>query len=132
MWLCHESVYQAIYQPGSALLRPSPLAPHRRSPLRSGCDHRRANEHAQQRRPRFEQPMLTISQRPFGPEDRSQAGHWGGRSHHRRGPAVSHRHRRRTADPGHLLAVENELNNRPRHVLQDRPPAELFAALLVS
>jgi IS30 family transposase len=32
----------------------------------------------------------------------------------------------------HLLAVENELNSRPRRVLGDRPPAELFAALLVS
>ena len=32
----------------------------------------------------------------------------------------------------HLLAVENELNNRPRHVLGDRAPAELFAALLAS
>ena len=26
MWLCHESIYQAVYQPGSPLLRPSPLA----------------------------------------------------------------------------------------------------------
>jgi IS30 family transposase len=34
--------------------------------------------------------------------------------------------------PEHLLAVENELNNRPRHVLNDRPPVELFAALLAS
>jgi IS30 family transposase len=32
----------------------------------------------------------------------------------------------------HLLAVENELNNRPRRVLNDRAPAELFAALLAS
>jgi hypothetical protein len=32
----------------------------------------------------------------------------------------------------HLLAVENELNNRPRLVLADRSPAELFAALLAS
>ena len=32
----------------------------------------------------------------------------------------------------HLLAVENELNNRPRHVLGHRAPAELFAALLAS
>jgi transposase, IS30 family len=31
----------------------------------------------------------------------------------------------------HLLA-ENELNNRPRHVLGNRAPAELFAALLAS
>jgi IS30 family transposase len=32
----------------------------------------------------------------------------------------------------HLLAVENELNNRPRLVLNDRAPAQLFATLLAS
>ena len=32
----------------------------------------------------------------------------------------------------HLLAVENELNQRPRMVLDDRSPAELFQALLAS
>jgi IS30 family transposase len=32
----------------------------------------------------------------------------------------------------HLLAVENELNNRPRRVLGDRSPAALFEALLAS
>jgi transposase, IS30 family len=30
------------------------------------------------RRPRFEQPMLTIGQRPFRPGDCSEAGHWEG------------------------------------------------------
>ena len=224
MWLCHESIYQAVYQPGSLLLRPSPLAPQRRSPLRTGRDHRRAHQRAQQRRPRFEQPMLTISQRPFPPEDRSQAGHWEGdliigkdqrsaigtmverqtrtvRLLHlarRDGDGLHGALRARMADlppvllrsitwdqgtemarhltitrslgapvyfcdshspwqrgsnenmngllrdyfpkatdlsahsPQHLLAVENELNNRPRHVLSDRTPAELFAALLAS
>jgi len=34
--------------------------------------------------------------------------------------------------PEHLLAVEHELNRRPRLVLQDRSPAELFTALLAS
>ena len=34
--------------------------------------------------------------------------------------------------PQHLLAVENELNNRPRMILGDRAPAELFAVLLAS
>ena len=32
----------------------------------------------------------------------------------------------------HLLAVENELNNRPRLILNNRAPAELFGALLAS
>jgi IS30 family transposase len=75
MWLCHESIYQAVYQPGSPLTRLSPLASHRRSPLRTGRDHRRAHQRTERRTPRFEQPMLTIHQRPFRPEDRSQAGH---------------------------------------------------------
>lgn len=34
--------------------------------------------------------------------------------------------------PAHLLAVEEELNHRPRMVLQDRCPADLFASLLAS
>jgi IS30 family transposase len=34
--------------------------------------------------------------------------------------------------PQRLLAVEDELNNRPRRVLNDRAPAELFAAVLAS
>ena len=34
--------------------------------------------------------------------------------------------------PAHLRAVENELNHRPRMVLQDRCPADLFTALLAS
>jgi IS30 family transposase len=224
MWLCHESIYQAVYQPGSPLSRPSPLAPHRRSPLRTGRDHRRAHQHGDRRRPRFEQPMLTIGQRPFQSDDRSQAGHWEGdliigkdqgsaigtlverqtrmvRLLHlprRDGDALHDTLKARMADlpPGllrsitwdqgtemarhrtitrslgapvyfcdshspwqrgsnentngllrdyfpkgtdlsahsaeHLLAVENELNNRPRHVLGHRAPAELFAALLAS
>jgi IS30 family transposase len=71
MWLCHESIYQAVYQPGSGLLRPSRLASHRRSPLRTGRDHRRAHQRTERRRARFEHPILTIHQRPFPPEDRS-------------------------------------------------------------
>jgi len=224
MRLCHESIYQAVYQPGSALLRPSPLAPHRRSPLRTGRDHRRAHQRAERRRPRFERPMLTIAQRPFRPEDRSQAGHWEGdliigkdqgsaigtlverqtrvvRLLHlpqRDGDALHDALKARMADlpatllrtitwdqgtemarhlaitrslgapvyfcdshspwqrgsnentngllrdyfpkgtdlsihsPDHLLAVENELNARPRRILNDQAPAQLFAVLLAS
>jgi len=224
MRLCHESIYQTVYQPGSVLMRPSPLAPHRRSPLRTGRDHRRAHQRAQRRRPRFEQPMLTIRDRPFDPLDRSHAGHWEGdliigkdqgsaigtlverqtrmvRLLHmplRDGDTLhgalkarlaglppsllrsitwdqgtemarhltitkslgapvyfcdSHSPWQRGSNentngllrdyfpkgtdlsahpPQHLLAVEIELNNRPRRILGDRTPAELFAALLAS
>ena len=78
MWLCHESIYKAIYRPGSLLMRPSRLAPLQRSPLRTGRDHRRAHQQHDRRRPRFQQPMLAIHQRPFPLADRSEAGHWEG------------------------------------------------------
>ena len=221
MWLCHESIYQAIYQPGSGLLRPSRVTAPNRSPLRTGRDHRRAQQQVQRRRPRFEQPMMSIHQRPFEPEDRSQAGHWEGdliigknggsaigtlverqtrviRLLHmpERDSGALHaaiiarmadlppalvrsitwdqgtemaRHTTITADlgapvyfcdshspwqrgsnenangllrqyfpkatdlrvhaPEHLRAVEEEINNRPRLVLQDRSPASLLAEL---
>lgn len=224
MWLCHESIYQAVYQPNSRFVRPSRLAPHRRSPLRTGRDHRRAHQCHKRRRPRFQQPMLTIHDRPFPPVDRSQAGHWEGdliigdnhlsaigtlverqtrmlrlvhlpradsdslhaalvarmqdlpptlmrsitwdqgtemarhlattdklgaavyfcdsRSPWQRGSNENTNGLLRDYFPKgvslaghlpeHLLAVENELNNRPRMVLQDRCPADLFTALLAS
>jgi IS30 family transposase len=224
MWLCQESIYQAVYQPGSELLRPSQLAPHRHSPLRTGRDHRRAHQRTERRRPRFEQPMLTIHQRPFAPEDRSQPGHWEGdlivgkdqgsaigtlverqtrmvrllHLPHRDADALHEALKARMADlpaallrsitwdqgtemarhltiaqslgapvyfcdsrspwqrgsnentngllrdyfpkgtdlsnhsTDHLLAVENELNSRPRLVLNDHAPTELFKALLTS
>jgi len=224
MWLCDESIYQVVYQPNSRFLRPSPLAPHRRSPLRTGRDHRRAHQRQQRRRPRFQQPMLTIHDRPFPAIDRSEAGHWEGdliigNNHSSAiGTLVERQTRmvrlvhlpRSDADPlhaalvarmrdlpptlmrsitwdqgtemarhlaitdklgapvyfcdsrspwqrgsnentngllrdyfpkgvsltnhppAHLLAVEHELNHRPRIVLQDRCPADLFAALLAS
>lgn len=224
MRLCHESIYQAVYQPNSRFLRPSRLAPHRRSPLRTGRDHRRSHQNQQRRRPRFQQPMLTIHDRPFAVDDRSEAGHWEGDliigNNHSTAigtlverqtrmvrlvhlprsdsdslhaalvarmqdlpPALlrsitwdqgtemarhlstaaklgapiyfcdSHSPWQRGTNentngllrdyfpkgvtlinhpPAHLLAVEHELNHRPRMVLQDRCPADLFAALLTS
>jgi len=78
MRLCHESIYQAIYQPGSTLVRPARVPSPQRSALRTGRDHRRAQQRVERRRPRFAEPMLSIHQRPFAPTDRSQAGHWEG------------------------------------------------------
>ena len=224
MQLCHESIYQALYQPGSLLMRPSRLAPHRRSPLRTGRDHRRAHVALDRRRSRFEQPMLAIHDRPASATDRIEAGHWEGNliigkeglsavgtlvERHSRIVRLLHlprrdgvtvrralterlkdlppslvrsitwdqgtemaRHGEVTAALGvpvyfcdsrspwqrgsnenmngvlrdyfpkgtdlsvhsleHLMAVENELNHRPRRVLQDRSPATLFDALLAS
>ncbi|WP_420093444.1 IS30 family transposase [Mycolicibacter kumamotonensis] len=224
MWLCHESIYQAVYQPNSRFLRPSRLAPHRRSPLRTGRDHRRAHHRKQRRNGRFQQPMLTIHDRPFPAIDRSEAGHWEGdliigdnhlsaigtlverqtrmvrlvhlpradsdslhaalvarmkdlpaalmrsitwdqgtemarhlatteklgapvyfcdsRSPWQRGSNENTNGLLRdyfpkgvtliNHPPAHLRAVEHELNHRPRMVLQDRCPADLFAALLAS
>jgi IS30 family transposase len=223
-WLCHESIYQAVYQPGSSLLRPSKVAPQHRSPLRTGRDHRRAHQNVERRRPRFAQPMLTVHHRPFPPADRSEPGHWEGdliigksqgsaiatlverqtrivRLLHlpcRDSDSLHAALRARMSDlpsnllrsitwdqgtemaqhteiaaslrttiyfcdsrspwqrpsnentngllrqyfpkgtdlsvhpPPHLIAVENELNNRPRRILQDRAPIDLFTALLAS
>lgn len=223
-WLCHEAIYQAIYEPGSALVRPMRVAPFTPSPLRSGRTHRRAQYRNHKRKPRFEQPMQSIHQRPFKPEDRSEPGHWEGdliigknqgsaigtlveratrvvRLLHLTGrdsatlhtairermsdlpPALFRsitwdqgiemaRHRTIAAEfdidvffadahspwqrgsneqtngllrqyfpkgtnlrphsPEHLRAVEDELNGRPRRVLEDRTPAELMTALLAS
>jgi transposase, IS30 family len=78
MWLCHESIYQGVYQPGSPLMRTSKVVSLQRNPLRTGRDHRRAHQRPTGRRPRFAQPMLSIHQRPFEPSDRGQAGHWEG------------------------------------------------------
>lgn len=202
----------------------SRLAPHHRSPLRTGRDHPRAHQRLERRRPRFEQPLLTIHQRPFAAEDRTEAGHWEGdliigkdqrsaigtlverktrlvRLLHlplRDGDTLHEAWKDRLADlparllrsitwdqgtemarhltiakslgapvyfcdshspwqrgsnesvngllrdyfpkgtalsihsPEHLLGVEIELNNRPRLVLTNRAPADLFATLLAS
>lgn len=224
MWLCHESIYQAVYQPGSPLVRPTRVAPQHRSPLRSGRDHRRAHQNVERRRPRFAQPMLSVHDRPFPPADRTEAGHWEGdliigkdqgsaigtlverqtrvvrllhlpsrdsdslhaalqarmgdlppgllrsitwdqgtemarhteiaaslrtkiyfcdsrppwqRPSNENTNGLLRQHFPKGTDlgvhpPEHLIAVEDELNRRPRRVVQDRAPIDLFTSLLAS
>ena len=68
-----ETIYQAVYRPGSGIIRkPSP------SPLRTGRDHRRGHSRQIRAGRRFAQPMLSVHDRGFEPTDRSVAGHWEG------------------------------------------------------
>jgi IS30 family transposase len=64
-WLCHESIYQAIYDPAVELTRPARRRRRRRRLL------------GLQRRGRLT-AMTMIDQRPAEVEDRVQAGHWEG------------------------------------------------------
>ena len=118
MWLCHESIYQAVYQPGSPLLRPSRLAPHRRSPLRTGRDHRRAQQHEDRRRPRFEQPMLTHPPAAVPARGPVRGRALGGRPDHRQGPGLGDRHPRRASDPAGAAAAPSP--TRQRHPARRR------------
>jgi transposase, IS30 family len=71
--LAPETIYQELYRVKSLLTRrPEP------PPLRTGRDHRRAHTRFTRARRRFAEPMLSVHQRPFPPEDRSQPGHWEG------------------------------------------------------
>lgn len=68
-----ETIYQAVYRPGSGIVRkPAP------SPLRTGRDHRRGHTRQIRAGRRFAQPMLSVHERGFDPADRSEAGHWEG------------------------------------------------------
>lgn len=68
-----ETIYQAVYRPGSGIIRkPAP------SPLRTGRDHRRGHSRQIRAGRRFAQPMLSVHDRGFEPTDRSVAGHWEG------------------------------------------------------
>lgn len=73
MRLAPESIYLALYRPDSGL-----IVPKKPSPLRTGRDHRRAHSRISTAGRRFAQPMLSIHERGFPPEDRSQPGHWEG------------------------------------------------------
>ncbi|WP_405702494.1 IS30 family transposase [Streptomyces sp. NBC_01383] len=73
MHVVHETVYQALYVQGRGELRRE-LA----RALRTGRVRRKPRRQAQQRQPRFRDPMVMISERPAEVADRAVPGHWEG------------------------------------------------------
>lgn len=73
MNVCHETIYQAIYVQSKGRLKRDIEAK-----LRSGRVARRPRSAADERRTRFRDPMVVISERPAEVEDRVVPGHWEG------------------------------------------------------
>lgn len=73
MRVAHETVYQAIYVQARGGLKREVA-----QTLRSGRARRKPQEKADERRPRFLDPMIKISERPAEVEDRAVPGHWQG------------------------------------------------------
>ena len=71
MYVCAETIYQAIYRPENPLRACSPR------PLRTGRLFRRHHRHSQ-RTNRFIEPMTMIDQRSNDAADRETPGHWEG------------------------------------------------------
>ncbi|MBN9748012.1 IS30 family transposase [Amycolatopsis sp. A1MSW2902] len=69
----HETIYQALYVQGRGELRRE-LA----RALRTGRTMRKPRASGEQRRPRFAEPMVMISDRPAEAADRAVPGHWEG------------------------------------------------------
>jgi len=73
MRVSHETIYQALYvQARGGLKREVQAA------LRTGRARRKAHNSGEQRRTRFSDPMVNISERPPEVEDRAVPGHWEG------------------------------------------------------
>ncbi|OUM41298.1 IS30 family transposase [Arthrobacter agilis] len=73
MRVSHETIYQALYlQARGGLKREVQAA------LRTGRTRRKPHSTADQRTPRFVDPMIMISDRPPEIEDRAIPGHWEG------------------------------------------------------
>ena len=70
MHVCAETIYQAIYRPGSSLRDCSPR------PLRTG--RLRRHHRGKQRTNRFVEPMTNVSERSPEALSRTVAGHWEG------------------------------------------------------
>jgi|tagenome__1003787_1003787.scaffolds.fasta_scaffold20775221_1 IS30 family transposase len=73
LWVCHETIYRALYlQARGGLRREVATA------LRTGRARRRPHRDPAARRPRFTDPMIMISERPAEVADRAIPGHWEG------------------------------------------------------
>jgi transposase, IS30 family len=73
MRVSHETIYQALYfQARGGLKREVAHA------LRSGRTRRKPRRRPDERRPRFLDPMIMISERPAEVDDRAVPGHWEG------------------------------------------------------
>jgi IS30 family transposase len=73
MRVSHETIYQALYVQGRGELRRELTRA-----LRTGRAVRKPQRRPLERRPRFREPMVLISQRPAEVEDRAVPGHWEG------------------------------------------------------
>lgn len=71
--VCHETIYQALYVQARGGLKKQVAAA-----LRTGRARRVPNGDPAQRRRRFVDDMIMISQRPADVEDRAVPGHWEG------------------------------------------------------
>jgi len=73
MRVCMETVYQSIYLQARGGLKREVA-----QTLRSGRVHRKPQKKTDERRPRFRDEMINISERPAEVEDRAVPGHWEG------------------------------------------------------
>jgi IS30 family transposase len=73
MQVCHETIYQALYVQGRGGLRRELAAC-----LRTGRAVRKRRRRGDERRVRFVEPMVMISDRPAEAADRAVPGHWEG------------------------------------------------------